>query len=67
MDNGKGGNAGTAGTTANVNKHDKGSKGGNTPGMMVAPGSGGASTISRDEFEKNPQAYFQEAHKNAKK
>ncbi|CAO2818529.1 unnamed protein product [Amaranthus hypochondriacus] len=64
MDNGKGGNAGT-GTTANANNN--GLKGGNPPDIMVAPGSGGASTISRAEFEKNPQAYFQEAHKNAKK
>lgn len=28
------------------------------PGMMVAPGSGGASHIPREKFEKDPQGYL---------
>ena len=34
--------------------------------MMVAPGSGGGSHISRDTFERNPQGYFSSLHSSEK-
>ncbi|KAE8683309.1 hypothetical protein F3Y22_tig00111210pilonHSYRG00067 [Hibiscus syriacus] len=35
-------------------------------GMMVAPGSKGASVISRGSFESNPQGYFAGLHSSGK-
>ena len=35
-------------------------------GMMIAPGSGGGSHISRGTFESNPQGYFASLHGSGK-
>lgn len=35
---------------------------GSGPGNMVAPGSGGSTNISRDAFESNTKAYFDNLH-----
>ncbi|XP_039071512.1 glycine-rich protein 23-like [Hibiscus syriacus] len=55
---GNGGGSGGGGGTS------KGGGGGS--GMMVAPGSKGASVISRGAFESNPQAYFAGLHSSGK-
>lgn len=57
---GKGGGASSKGGSS----CGSGSKGGS--GMMVAPGTGGASHISRDVFESNPQGYFSGLHESGK-
>ncbi|XP_065618708.1 uncharacterized protein LOC112022672 [Quercus suber] len=39
---------------------------GSNAGKMIAPGTGGASQISRDSFESNPKGYFSALHANEK-
>ncbi|VVB10583.1 unnamed protein product [Arabis nemorensis] len=39
---------------------------GSGPGNMVAPGSGGSANISRDAFESNTKAYFDNLHAREK-
>ena len=51
-----GGKGGGGGSKSGGGSSSKGS--GSVSGTMVAPGSGGASHISRDSFESNPQGYF---------
>ncbi|CAA7032866.1 unnamed protein product [Microthlaspi erraticum] len=49
-------------------RHSTGSSSGttSTPVNMVAPGSGGSANISRDAFEANTKAYFDNLHANEK-
>ncbi|XP_022720177.1 putative glycine-rich cell wall structural protein 1 [Durio zibethinus] len=54
----KGGGSGAAGKG--------GGGGGRVSGMMVAPGSGGATFISRGSLESNPQGYFSGLHSSGK-
>jgi|UniRef100_A0A2N9FNA8 hypothetical protein len=57
---GKGGGGDGGGSKSGGGSSSKGS--GSGSGMMVAPGTGGGSHISRNSFESNPQGYFSGLH-----
>ncbi|XP_050247507.1 uncharacterized protein LOC126694975 [Quercus robur] len=59
-----GGKVGGVGVQSGGDNSSKGS--GSDAGKMVAPGTGGASQISRDSFESNPKGYFSALHANEK-
>ncbi|PKI69371.1 putative glycine-rich cell wall structural protein 1 [Punica granatum] len=63
---GKGGGGGGGGGSSKGGGGGGGGSGKGDPGMMVAPGSGGAAHISRDAFESNPQAYISGLHESEK-
>ncbi|MBA0576843.1 hypothetical protein Golob_027366 [Gossypium lobatum] len=62
----KGSGGGSGGGSGNVGGGSTSKGGGGASGMMVAPGSGGAATISRGAFESNPQGYFTGLHSSEK-
>lgn len=53
-----------AGSVAQISSSRSGTASG--PGNMVAPGSGGSAHISRDAFEQNTKAYFDNLHAKEK-
>ena len=61
---GGGSDGGKVGVQSGGDNSSKGS--GSDAGKMVAPGTGGASQISRDSFESNPKGYFSALHANEK-
>ena len=61
---GGGSDGGKVGVQSGGDNSSKGS--GSDAGKMVAPGTGGASQISRDSFESNPKGYFSALHSNEK-
>ncbi|XP_007020185.2 PREDICTED: glycine-rich protein DOT1 [Theobroma cacao] len=67
---GKGGGGGAAGKSggggASAAGKGGGGGGGGGSGMMVAPGSRGATYISRDSFESNTKGYFSGLHSSEK-
>ncbi|XP_021300107.1 ctenidin-3-like [Herrania umbratica] len=64
---GKGGGAAGKGGGGGASAAGKGGGGGGVgSGMMVAPGSRGATYISRDSFESNTKGYFSGLHSSEK-
>ena len=61
---GGGSDGGKVGVQSGGDNSSKGS--GSDAGKMIAPGTGGASQISRDSFESNPKGYFSALHANEK-
>ncbi|KAH1032216.1 hypothetical protein J1N35_044390 [Gossypium stocksii] len=62
----KGSGGGSGGGSGNVGGGSTSKGGGGASGMMVAPGSRGATIISRDAFESNPQGFFAGRHSSEK-